>query len=105
VLDHVTIRVSDRAASERFYRAVLATLGIDVTSSNDQFVEWDDFSLTPGSDVTRNLHVGFVAPSRDHADLFWRTGTEGGYRSDGEPGPRPQYGDDYYGSFLLDPDS
>ena len=35
---------------------------------------------------------------------FWRTGTAAGYESDGEPGPRPQYSDDYYGAFLLDPD-
>ena len=27
-----------------------------------------------------------------------------GYRDDGQPGPRPQYSPDYYGSFLLDPD-
>jgi catechol 2,3-dioxygenase-like lactoylglutathione lyase family enzyme len=25
-------------------------------------------------------------------------------RDDGAPGPRPQYGGDYYGAFLLDPD-
>jgi hypothetical protein len=37
-------------------------------------------------------------------DEFWRVGTEAGYRDDGAPGPRPQYGEDYYGSFLLDPD-
>ncbi len=37
-------------------------------------------------------------------DEFWRVGTEAGYRDDGPPGPRPQYRDDYYGSFLLDPD-
>jgi len=37
-------------------------------------------------------------------DEFWRAGVEAGYRSDGEPGPRPEYGDDYYGGFLLDPD-
>ena len=35
---------------------------------------------------------------------FWQTGTAAGYESDGEPGPRPQYSDDYYGAFLLDPD-
>ena len=29
---------------------------------------------------------------------------EAGYESDGEPGPRPIYSDDYYGGFLLDPD-
>jgi catechol 2,3-dioxygenase-like lactoylglutathione lyase family enzyme len=54
--------------------------------------------------VTRRLHIAFVAPSPLHAERFWRVGTEAGYRDDGAPGPRPQYGDDYYGAFLLDPD-
>ena len=45
-----------------------------------------------------------MAPSREHVDEFWRSGTAAGYASDGEPGPRPQYTEDYYGSFLLDPD-
>jgi predicted lactoylglutathione lyase len=54
--------------------------------------------------VTRRLHIGFVAPSREHVDEFWRVGTEAGYRDDGASGPRPQYSPEYYGSFLLDPD-
>jgi predicted lactoylglutathione lyase len=29
---------------------------------------------------------------------------DAGFESDGEPGPRPIYTDDYYGGFLLDPD-
>jgi catechol 2,3-dioxygenase-like lactoylglutathione lyase family enzyme len=29
MFDHVTIRVSDRTASERFYESVLQTLGIE----------------------------------------------------------------------------
>jgi catechol 2,3-dioxygenase-like lactoylglutathione lyase family enzyme len=108
VFDHVTIRVSDRRASEEFYDAVLATLGIERTSGHEHhFVEWDDFSLTQADDedpVTRRLHVGFAARSREHVDGFWRAGTEAGYRDDGSPGPRPEYGGDYYGAFLLDPD-
>jgi catechol 2,3-dioxygenase-like lactoylglutathione lyase family enzyme len=107
VFDHVTIRVSDRVASQRFYDRVLQTLAIDTTYSDRRFAEWDDFSLTTadeGNPLTRRLHVGFVAPSREHVDRFWRAGTEAGYRDDGAPGPRPEYGDDYYGAFLLDPD-
>jgi catechol 2,3-dioxygenase-like lactoylglutathione lyase family enzyme len=107
VFDHVTIRVSDRQASERFYDTVFVPLGIEKTYSDEEFVEWNDFSLSEADDehaVTRRLHIGFVARSRDQVDTFWRTGTEAGYESDGEPGPRPQYSDDYYGSFLLDPD-
>jgi catechol 2,3-dioxygenase-like lactoylglutathione lyase family enzyme len=106
VFDHVTIRASDREASERFYETVLGVLGIEKTHTDEHFAEWDDFSVSPANDekpATHGLHIGFVTPSRDHVDEFWRVGTRAGYRSDGEPGPRPEYGDDYYGSFLLDP--
>jgi catechol 2,3-dioxygenase-like lactoylglutathione lyase family enzyme len=106
MFDHVTIRVSDRAASVRFYETVLRTLGIEQTSDGE-YSEWDDFGLSAaeeGKPVTRHLHVGFVAPSREHVDRFWQVGVEAGYESDGEPGLRPQYSEDYYGAFLLDPD-
>jgi hypothetical protein len=44
--------------------------------------------------------------TRDRAqvDAFWQAGVDAGYRDDGEPGPRTQYGPSYYGGFLLDPD-
>jgi catechol 2,3-dioxygenase-like lactoylglutathione lyase family enzyme len=107
VFDHVTIRVSERGASERFYETVLRTLGIERTDSGQDFTEWDDFSLSQADDedpVTRRLHMAFVATSREDVDEFWRVGTEAGYAEDGAPGPRPQYREDYYGAFLLDPD-
>ena len=107
MLDHVTIRVSDRKASEHFYETVLNTLGVDQTHSSELGPEWNDFSLSQASNerpVTRHLHIGFAAPSRAHVDAFWKAGTDAGYRDDGVPGLRPQYSDDYYGSFLLDPD-
>jgi catechol 2,3-dioxygenase-like lactoylglutathione lyase family enzyme len=106
VFDHVTIRVSDRSAAELFYDTVLRTLGIEA-HSGEQWAEWGDFSLAPAdavTPVTRNLHIGFAAPSRGHVDEFWRVGTGAGYRDDGAPGLRPQYRDDYYGGFLVDPD-
>jgi catechol 2,3-dioxygenase-like lactoylglutathione lyase family enzyme len=100
VFRRVTVRASDRGASDRFYETVLATLGIERSG-------WSDFALE-GADaerpVTGRLHIGFVAPSRAAVDEFWRAGTGAGYRDDGAPGPRPEYGDDYYGGFLLDPD-
>ena len=45
MFDHVTIRVSDRGASERFYDTVLGAIGIDESRSGKGFTEWDDFSL------------------------------------------------------------
>ena len=107
MFDHVTLRAADRAASERFYLTVLATLGIEQSHPGEEYAEWDDFSLAQAdadNPPTRRLHVGFVAPSRAHVDAFWRAGVDAGYESDGEPGPRPQYTEDYYGAFLLDPD-
>jgi catechol 2,3-dioxygenase-like lactoylglutathione lyase family enzyme len=107
VFDHVTIRVSDREASERFYRTVLDAIGLSPKHADEWYAEWDAFSLGQAADdkpVTRRLHIAFVAATRADVDAFWRAGTEAGYRDDGAPGPRPQYGPDYYGAFLLDPD-
>jgi catechol 2,3-dioxygenase-like lactoylglutathione lyase family enzyme len=107
LFDHVTIRVSDREASRRFYETVLAPLGHAISHSGGYFDEWNDFGVAQAREdrpVTRRLHVAFVSRSREDVDAFWRTGTEAGYASDGEPGPRPEYHEDYYGAFLLDPD-
>jgi catechol 2,3-dioxygenase-like lactoylglutathione lyase family enzyme len=107
LFDHVTIRSSNRDASERFYETVLGPLGIEQTYSDEQGAEWDDFSLSAASEdkpVTRRLHIAFTAPSRGHVDEFWRAGTDAGYRDGGFPGLRPEYRDDYYGAFLRDPD-
>jgi catechol 2,3-dioxygenase-like lactoylglutathione lyase family enzyme len=107
VFDHVTIRVADRAAAERFYATVLATLGVEQTYRTRVFTEWRDFSLAQADaehPVTTGLHVGFVAPSTEQVRAFWQAGVDAGYRDDGAPGPRPQYREDYVGGFLLDPD-
>jgi catechol 2,3-dioxygenase-like lactoylglutathione lyase family enzyme len=107
VFDHVTIRVSDRAATEPLYVTVLRVLGIEQTHSDEHYAEWNDFGLSQTSaekPVTTNLHVAFRSPSREHVDEFWQVGTAAGLRDDGEPGPRPQYSESYYGSFLRDPD-
>jgi len=103
MLDHVMIRASDREASRRFYTTVLG----EPNYAGPGFDEWGDFAVTQtstGHPVTRHLHVAFAAPSQEEVDAFWRRGVEAGYRTDGEPGLRPQYRPDYYGGFLLDPD-
>ena len=107
IFDHVGIRATDRVASERFYRTVLAVLGIEPNHAGEDFIEWDDFALAAPGDAappTRHLHVAFCAPSRSLVDEFWQAGVDAGYTDDGQPGERPEYRPDYYGGFLLDPD-
>jgi catechol 2,3-dioxygenase-like lactoylglutathione lyase family enzyme len=49
MFDHVTIRVSDRAAYQRFYATVLRALGIEASAGTDELAEWHDFSLAPAN--------------------------------------------------------
>ena len=93
MFDHVAIAVSDLATSERFYRVVLSVLGVEPSHADAELVEWDDWDIGPTDrehPVTRGLHVGFRAPSREAVDAFWQAGIDAGYRDDG--------------GFLLDPD-
>lgn len=104
MLDRVTICAADYEASRRFYLATLAALEIEPSGSGPA---WDDFVIADGggrTPPTRNLHIGFVAPSRVHVDEFWRAGMTAGYKDAGAPGERPQYTPSYYGAFLRDPD-
>jgi catechol 2,3-dioxygenase-like lactoylglutathione lyase family enzyme len=107
MFDHVALAVSDLAASERFYRTVLATLGVEPSHADAELVEWEDFDIGATDaehPVSRGLHVGFRAPDRAHVDAFWQAGVDAGRPDDGAPGPRTVYGPTYYGAFLLDPD-
>jgi predicted lactoylglutathione lyase len=107
VFDHVTIRVSDRPAAEAMYAAALEALGVEITYNTHAFAEWRDFSITQTDadhPVTRALHVGFVAPSREQVDAFHAAGLAAGFADDGAPGERPQYMEGYYGAFLRDAD-
>jgi catechol 2,3-dioxygenase-like lactoylglutathione lyase family enzyme len=107
MFDHVTIRVRDLEVSRRFFAAVLATLGIEPSSESDSFIAWQDFMVSEQSEErppTGAAHIAFAAPSREHVDAFWQAGVDAGSADAGAPGIRPQYRDDYYGAFLLDPD-
>ena len=103
MFEHVTIRARDRAASAAFYATVLAALGLERTGA----ARWQEFRLeqaTAQRPPTQGLHIAFAATSHEEIEAFWHAGTAAGYRDDGPPGPRPQYSEDYYGAFLLDPD-
>jgi len=107
VFDHVAIAASDLAASERFYRTVLSVLGAEPSHADAELVEWEDWDIGPTDRdhaLSHGLHVGFRARDRAQVDAFWQAGIDAGYRDDGAPGPRAQYGATYYGGFLLDPD-
>ena len=105
MFDHVTIRAADRDASERFYRTLLGTIGIEPSNASADLIEWDDFSILRAERApTQHLHVAFGTPSRALVDQAWRACLDAGHEDAGAPGERPQYKPDYYGAFVLDPD-
>jgi catechol 2,3-dioxygenase-like lactoylglutathione lyase family enzyme len=108
MFDHVTLRVSDLDAATRHYATLLDTLGVARLDGAPGLPEWEnDLSLAQADaehPATRNLHLAFFAPTEDEVRTFWQAGLDAGLADDGEPGPRAEYGPDYFGGFLRDAD-
>jgi len=112
MIDHITVAVSDLQASKLFYERALAPLGYGL-SFGKEGVFWA-FDVGGGSlfeiqviedkpPFTR-VHVAFGVENRAEVEAFYRAALEAGARDNGAPGPRPDYGPNYYACFVLDPD-
>jgi catechol 2,3-dioxygenase-like lactoylglutathione lyase family enzyme len=106
VVDHVEVHASDFEASVHFYATVLAPLGIPSWSEDwdaERVMCFTRVNVFDRQPPTTDLHLCFVAKSREQVDAFHRAGVEAGFRSNGAPGYRA-YAPGYYAAFLLDPD-
>jgi catechol 2,3-dioxygenase-like lactoylglutathione lyase family enzyme len=109
MIDHVTMQVSDMAASRRFYEAVLEPLGVTV-EGGEEFAGFfgssgGSFWLIPAErSGDRELHLAFSAPDREHVRAFHRAAVEIGAETLHEPRIFPEYHENYYGAFVRDPD-
>jgi catechol 2,3-dioxygenase-like lactoylglutathione lyase family enzyme len=103
IFDHVEVSASDYAASVRFYETVLAELGIPRIGETEDWTCFTNLNVVDRRPATANLHLCFIARSRDEVDRFHAAGVGAGFTSNGAPGLR-DYGAGYYAAFLLDPD-
>ena len=107
MLDHIGVTVSDLAKSKAFYQAALAPLGYEVMMDFGDAVgmgqERPDFWIAKGTAGTRS-HIAFAAANRMMVRAFHQAAMAAGGIENGAPGLRPQYHQDYYGAFVLDPD-
>jgi catechol 2,3-dioxygenase-like lactoylglutathione lyase family enzyme len=103
VVDHLDVHATDFDESVRFYETVLTPLGIPKWSQSEGEACFTRVNVVDREPPTRDLHLCFVARSREEVDAFHRTGVEAGFRSNGEPGYR-DYDTGYYAAYLLDPD-
>jgi catechol 2,3-dioxygenase-like lactoylglutathione lyase family enzyme len=107
-IDHVTLRVGDLDAALRLFARSFELLEFGgARSDGGGFHEWNDLSIAAADQDhphTSGVHIGFAATSPAQVDRWWEAMTSAGYRDDGAPGPRPEYGPTYYGAFIRDAD-
>ncbi len=112
VIDHVSVGVSDLARSRDFYARALTPLGFaelgpwreGAREVSFGLEEADDFAISTAYPAPGAVHVAFAADRREQVDAFYAAALAAGGRDNGPPGLRPEYSDEYYGAFVLDPD-
>mgnify|MGYP000969708126 CR=1 FL=1 len=119
MLHHVSLGARDIEGAARFYDAALAPLGyVRVWSdlrpggegqavgyghvgSEDQLAIKQVNALVP---EVPGLHIAFTARTRAAVVAFYQAAVASGGRDNGAPGLRPGYGDNYFASFVIDPE-
>lgn len=106
-LDHVSAPVRDIQGARDFYGAALGAIGMkinmDVSSafgmgSGNQKIFW----LTRHAKAAGGGHYAFHVERRAEVDAFHAAAIEAGGKDNGKPGPRPDYGPNYYAAFVKD---
>jgi catechol 2,3-dioxygenase-like lactoylglutathione lyase family enzyme len=115
LINYVTIGTNDIDKAMAFYDAVLATLGCkrawaqggwagygpdDAHASLMLCPPFDEQAAQPGNGIMVGLH----AENPAQVDAFHAAALANGGTSEGEPGPRPVYGEGYYLAYVRDPD-
>lgn len=113
IISHVSIGTNQYDKARPFYDAVLATLDIGTIMEHPGAVaygrQYPEFWLCVPHDgqtasVGNGFHMGFIAANKEQVHKFHETAIAAGATCDGPPGPRPLYGEPYYGCFVRDLD-
>jgi catechol 2,3-dioxygenase-like lactoylglutathione lyase family enzyme len=113
ILSHISVGTNNFEHAVAFYDRVLPTLGCKRIMEHPGAVAYgkiypefwvqiphDDQTATVGN----GTHVGFIAPTKASVHAFYDAALAAGAQPDGPPGPRPHYGEPYYGCFVRDLD-
>jgi catechol 2,3-dioxygenase-like lactoylglutathione lyase family enzyme len=107
VLDHISVNVRDLRAARRFYEAALGAIGMKVNmdvstalgmGSKNEKIFW----LARDRKATGGGHYALRVDDRKDVDAFHEAAMQAGGKENGEPGPRPSYGRNYYAAFVKD---
>lgn len=118
MFSHIHVGVVDFDRALAFYNPLMTALGIEL-----RFCEpsrpWAGWQSTPGPrplfligkphddrphESGNGQMVAFLAESRALVDRAYASALANGGTSEGAPGPRPEYHENYYGAYFRDPD-
>jgi catechol 2,3-dioxygenase-like lactoylglutathione lyase family enzyme len=107
VLDHITVNVRRMKQARRFYEAALGAIGMNINldfgsafgmGSRDENIFW----LAQERRAPGGGHYAFRVDQRAEVDAFHAAALAAGGTDNGKPGPRPNYGPNYYAAFVED---
>ena len=115
VISHITFGTNDPERSGRFYDEVLGVLGFTrLPKPTGKPPAYEKGGLPTvylyrpedGRPATwgNGTHVAFVAETQQNVRDFHEAALRLGGTSEGAPGPRPHYGENYYAAYVRDPD-
>ena len=113
IMSHVSIGTNNFDAAIAFYDLIMETIGakriLEIPGAVAYGKTYPEFWVqVPHDDkaaqIANGIHFAFLASSKSAVEAFWNTAIQAGAEADGEPGPRPHYGEPYYGCFVRDLD-
>lgn len=111
MLDHVSLRVSDYEKSKEFYIKAFAPLGYELVKDFPDYKvagfgtkESAELWISTDDNTVVSSHLAVVANGPEAVKGFYDAALAAGGTDNGAPGPRPDYGDNYYAAFVLDLD-
>lgn len=114
MIDHISIGVSNLAASAAFYKEVLATLGYELRDDRPATMGFgrigkphSEFWLNarpgmPKVPADSGTHICLRTESVASVKAFYEAALRLGAEGDGSPDIRPVYSDNYYAAFIRD---
>jgi catechol 2,3-dioxygenase-like lactoylglutathione lyase family enzyme len=116
MIDHISIGVRDLASARAFYTAVLAPLDYELRDDREHTAGFgrrgkphSEFWLNARPRMAAvspdsGIHICLRTKSPDAVRAFHDAALAHGGRSDGVPGPRPEYSPAYFAAFIRDLD-
>jgi catechol 2,3-dioxygenase-like lactoylglutathione lyase family enzyme len=114
-IGYITVGTNDLARARSFYDAVMPHIGGTLEQAYEGFAYC--FAFANGTKMwlakphnkeaatpANGSMPGFVCATKEAVNAAHAAALANGGSNEGDPGPRPLYGPDFYGAYVRDPD-